>query len=353
MSSTNKTELFEALEMLEKERNVPIESLIEKVKNAILVAVRRDYGCGDNVNVEINPEKKTFKVSISKEVVEEVENPGTQISLEEALNRRSKAKIGSVIDIPLETKEFGRISATSAKHVIRQGIREAERSAMYEELQSRQGEITVGTITRVNPVRGAVLVELGNGEAVLPKSEQVPSEILEEGQKVQVYIVDVSVSDKGPRVLISRTHPGLVKRLFEMEVPEIFDGIVEIKGIAREAGARTKIAVYSKDDDVDPRGACIGARGARVAHICDVLNGEKIDVVLYSEDPATYVAEALSPAKVVSVTITDAENKQCTASVPEDQLSLAIGNKGQNVRLAAKLTGYKIDIRPESGYWGE
>ena len=342
------SEFFEALSMLEKERNVSADYLIDKIKNAIMVAVRRDYGGKDNIIVEIDPEKQNFKVYLRKEVVEEVEDPETQMTLEEAQTYRSRAKVGSNIDIPLKTKDFGRISATSAKHVIRQGIREGERNRMYEELQSKQGEIITGTVTRIDNAKGAAILELGSTEAMLPKSEQVPTEELREGEMVKVYVVDVAVSERGPKVLISRTHPGLVKRLFEMEVPEIFDGTVEIKGIAREAGMRTKLAVVSHDDNVDPRGACIGTRGARVARIVDELDGEKIDIILYNEDPKVYIAEALSPANVVSVEILDEEQKSCRVTVPDHQLSLAIGNKGQNARLAARLTGYKIDIKSDS-----
>ena len=347
------TDFFEALALLEKERNVSAEYLIEKIKNAIVVAVRRDYGGQDNIIVDIDPEKQSFKVFLRKDVVEVVEDPDTQMTLEEAKTYRSRARIGSVIDIPLKTKDFGRISATSAKHVIRQGIREAERNKLYEELHSKQGEIITGTVTRIDAVKGSAILELGSGEAMLPRGEQVPTEVLHEGDRVKVYVVDVAVTERGPKVMISRTHPGLVRRLFEMEVPEIFDGTVEIKGIAREAGMRTKLAVVSHDENVDPRGACIGARGARVARIVDELEGEKIDVILYNDDPKVFIAEALSPANVVSVEILDEEQKACRVTVPDHQLSLAIGNKGQNARLAARLTGYKIDIRPESGYYGE
>ncbi len=346
-------DFFEALALLEKERKVSADYLLEKIKNAIVIAVKRDYGGEDNIIVEIDPEKQTFKVSVRKEVVEEVEDPETQMTLEEAQTYRSRAKIGGTIDIPLKTKDFGRIAAQTAKHVIRQGIREAERNQLCEELQSKQDEIITATVMRIDHKKGAAVLEIGNSEAFLPKAEQVPTEELLEGDRVKVYVVDVAVSDRGPKIMISRTHPGLVKRLMEMEVPEIFDGTVEVKGISREAGMRTKIAVYSKDENVDPRGACIGPRGARIAHVVDELGGEKIDVVLWNEDPVKYIAEALSPAKVVGVEILDEEAHTCRVTVPDNELSLAIGNKGQNARLAARLTGYKIDIRPESGYFGE
>ncbi|MEA5049867.1 MAG: transcription termination factor NusA [Oscillospiraceae bacterium] len=346
-------EFFEALTMLEKERNVSADYLLEKIKNAIVIAVKRDYGGEDNIIVDIDPEKQTFKVAVRKEVVEQVEDPETQMTLEEAQNYRSRVKVGSTVDIPLKTKDFGRIAAQTAKHVIRQGIREAERSQLCEELQSKQGEIINATVMRIDPKKGAAVVEISGSEALLPKSEQVPTETLHEGDKIKVYVSDVAVTDRGPKIMISRTHPGLVKRLFEMEVPEIFDGTVEIKGISREAGMRTKLAVWSKDENVDPRGACIGPRGSRVARIVEELGGEKIDIILWHEEPEYYIAEALSPASVVDVKILDPETRACRVTVPDHQLSLAIGNKGQNARLAARLTGYKIDIRPESGYYGE
>ncbi len=346
-------EFFEALALLEKEHKVSPDYLLEKIKNAIVIAVRRDFGGQDNIVVDINPEDQVFKVVLRKEVVEEVTDPDTQMTLDEAKGYRARARLGSVIDIPLKTKDFGRIAAQTAKHVIRQGIREAERNQLCEELQSKQDEIITATVMRIDHKKGSAVLEIGNTETFLPKTEQVPGEVLSEGERIKVYVVDVSVSERGPKILISRTHAGLVKRLFEMEVPEIFDGTVEIKGISRDAGMRTKLAVYSKDENVDPRGACIGPRGARVAKIVDELGGEKIDIVLWNEEPEKYIAEALSPASVVRVDITDLEHRVCTVTVPDHQLSLAIGNKGQNARLAARLTGYKIDIRPESGYYGE
>ena len=346
-------DFFEALELLAKEKGVAKEELAEKIKAAITHAVRRDYGGSDNIHVDIDFEKSSFKIYIRKEVVEEVEDPNTQMTLEEAKTYRSRARIGSMIDIPVKVKKFGRIAAINAKHVIRQGIRDVERMQVFEELQSKQGELVNAIVNRVDPHRGNAVLLIGKSEAVLPKNEQIPNERLVEGQNIKVYVVDVEVNDRGPKVLISRTHPGLVKRLFENEVPEIFDGVVEIKGIAREAGQRTKLAVYSKDENVDPRGACIGPRGTRVANIVEELGGEKIDVVLWNEDPVKFIGESLSPATVVSVEMLDENEKTCRVTVPDHQLSLAIGNKGQNARLAARLTGYRIDIRPESGYYGE
>ncbi len=346
-------DFFEALAQLEKEKGIKAEYLLEKIRNAMLIALKKDYGSGDNIIVDIDPDTNTFKVTIQKEVVEEVEDPDTQISLEDAKKLRASAKVGSIITIPLKTKDLGRIVAQTAKHVFRQGLREAERTQIFEEMQSKAGELITATVTRIDPKRGAAVLEIGKGEALLPKSEQVPDEELQEGDLVKVYVVDVAVTERGPKVLISRTNPGLVRRLFETEVPEIFDGTVEIKAISREAGMRTKIAVSTNDENVDPRGACIGPRGSRVNRIVEELGGEKIDVVLYNDDPAVFIAEALSPANVVKVEITDPEARACRVTVPDQQLSLAIGNKGQNARLTARLTGYKIDIRPESGYYGE
>lgn len=346
-------EFFDALTLLEREKGISADYLLEKICNAIAIAAKRDYGSGDNIIVQADVEEKSLNVFLRKKAVAEVENPDTEITVEQAKKYKSRARAGSIIDIPLKTMDFGRIAAQTAKHVIRQGIREAERSQVYEELQGKKGEIIAATVIRVDPRRSTAIFEIGRTEAVLPKTEQIPDEYFYEGDIVRVYVVDVSVTERGPKVMISRTHPGLVKRLFEMEVPEIFDGVVEVKGISREAGTRTKMAVFSNDENVDPRGACIGPRGTRVARVVDELGGEKIDIILWSEDPALYIAEALSPANVVGVNILDEQAKVCRVTVPDDQLSLAIGNKGQNARLAARLTGYKIDIRPESGYYGE
>ena len=348
-------EFFEALAMLEKERGLPADYLLEKIKNAIVIAVKKDYEVEDeNVSVVIEPDQGKFSVSLLKTVVEEVEDPATEISLEEAQQKKKSCKVGDEYAIPLKTKDFGRIAAQTAKHVIRQGLKEAERSQMYAEMQSKAHEIISAVVTNIEPVKGIVTLELGKGGvATLPRNEQVAGEELREGQHVKVYVVDVMETERGPRMMISRTHPGLVKRMFEMEVPEIFDGTVEIKAISREAGARTKMAVWSKDENVDPVGACIGPRGQRVANIVEELGGEKIDIVRWSEDPAQFISAALSPATVVGVELLEGDTKSCRVTVPDHQLSLAIGNKGQNARLCARLTGDNIDIRPESGYYGE
>ncbi len=346
-------EFFEALSLMEKEKGIPAEYLVEKIKTAISIAVRKDpQGSEENI-VEIDPATQQFYVALRKTVVDEVEDPNLEISKEDAFKYDKKAKAGDMVEIPLEPKKFGRIAAQSAKHVIRQGIREAEKGLLLQEYQSRQHDIVTATVLRTDPRRGSVTLEIGNSEAVLPKSEQVPGEELYDGMRIRVYVVDVQNGEKGPRLMISRTHPGLVKRLFEMQVPEIYDGIVEIKGISREAGSRSKLAVYSRDENVDPVGSCIGPKGARVSGIVDELGGEKIDVIKYSDDPAEFISAALSPATVLGVEIVDAEQRSCRVTVPDHQLSLAIGNKGQNARLAAKLTGWKIDIRPESGFFGE
>ena len=347
------TEFFEALALLEKEKGIPLEYLTEKIKNAITIAVKRDSEGTEDSIVEIDPVSGRFYVAFRKRVVNEVEDPANEIMLEQARKIDPKAMVDGVVEIPMETKKFGRIAAQAAKHVIRQGIREGERDQLLHEYQSRQQDIVTAVVLRVDERKGNVTIEIGKSEAMLPKSEQMPGETFRDGEKIKVYVVDVMAGEKGPRLMISRTHPGLVKRLFEMQVPEIYDGTVEIKSIAREAGSRTKIAVWSKDENVDAQGACIGPKGARVNDIVDELGGEKIDVVKYSEDPREFIAEALSPAQVLDVEIESEDARSCKVTVPDQQLSLAIGNKGQNARLAARLTGWKIDIRPESGLYEE
>lgn len=352
MSNAN-AEFFEALRLLEKEKNIPMDYLMEKIRAAIIIAVKRDFGGKENIVVIMDPGTNAFSVSMNKLVVDEVEDPDTEMTLDEARRYSKTALMGDTVEIPLETKQFGRIAAQTAKHVIRQGIREAERGQQMQEFQRRNQELVTALVTRVDARTGAVTVEIGKAEAVLPVTEQIAGETFKEGDRVKVYVVDVRDGEKGPRALISRTHPGLVKRLFEMEVPEIFNGVVEIKAVSREAGSRTKLAVVSHDENVDASGACIGPRGARVAGIVDELGGEKIDIIEYSDKPEEFIAAALAPAKVVSVELDPSGAHACHVRVPDAQLSLAIGNKGQNARLAAKLTGWKIDIRPESGFYGE
>lgn len=346
-------EFFEALKLMESEKGIPSDYLAEKIQNAIVVAVKKDYAGRDVVFCQIDCDQQIFSVFVRKTVVEEIEDPYSEILPADAAKYNKKAIVGDFVDIPLDTKQFGRIVAQTAKHVIRQGIREAERGQTLQEFQSRNKELVTAVVQRIEPKSGSATVQIGRAEAVLPKTEQVPDEVLREGDHIKVYIVDVKESEKGPKAMISRTHPGLVKRLFEMEVPEIFDGTIEIKSVSREAGSRTKLAVYSSNPEVDAVGACIGQRGARVNKIVEELGGEKIDIVRYSDDPEEFIREALSPSKVLGVEVDSENAKTCRVTVPDSQLSLAIGNKGQNVRLAARLTGWKIDIRPESGFYGE
>lgn len=347
------SEFFEALKVMEEERGIPQQFIAEKIADAIVVAARKDYGGSDIVSCVIDTEKKIFSVTAKKEIVDEVEDPFTQISKEDAAKIDPNSLELGFIDIKLDTRKFGRVVAQNSKNNFRQGVREAERGQTLAEFQSHNRELVTAVVQKIDPKTGNAILTIGHNEATLPKLEQVPDELLKEGDHIKVYVVDVKETEKGARIMLSRTHPGLVKRLFEAEVPEIFDGTVEIKSVSRQAGSRTKIAVYAADPEIDPIGACIGPKGSRVNNIVDELAGEKIDIVKYSENPAEFITEALSPAKVVSVEILSEEPKVCKVSVPESQLSLAIGNKGQNVRLAAKLTGWKIDIHPESGFFGE
>lgn len=346
------SEVFEALSLLEKERGIPVDFMVDRIKKAIVTACKNSYGNEDTV-INMDPETGVFEVYLRKTVVEDVEEPGKEILLEKAREIDPTATAGDTVSVHLNTKEFGRIAAQTARNIIRQGIRDGERGQMMQEFQSKHQELVTALVERIDPRTGAATLRIGKAEAVLPKSEQVGGEELKEGDHVKVYVVDVRETEKGPRAMISRTHPDLVKRLFETEVPEIYDGTVEIKAIAREAGARTKMAVYSHDPNVDAQGACIGAHGSRVEKIVEELGGEKIDIIPWSEDVATFIGAALSPARVVKVELLPGDTKSCRVTVPDHQLSLAIGNKGQNARLCARLTGYNIDIRPESGYYGE
>ncbi len=344
-------EFFEALRLMEEERGIPQQFIADKFAEAIVVAARKDYGGNDIVSCVIDPEKKVFIVTARKTVVDEVEDPYTEISKEQAVAIDTNAIENGFVDIVLDPGKFGRVVAQNSKNNFRQGVREAERGQTLAEFQSHNRELLTAYVEKIDPKTGNAILTIGNKEATLPKIEQVPDEDIREGDHIKVYVVDVKETDRGARVMLSRTHPGLVKRLFETEVPEIFDGTIEIKAISRQAGSRTKLAVWCADPEIDAIGACIGPKGARVNAIVDELKGEKIDIVKYSENPEEFIAEALSPAKVVSVEIESQEPKACKVSVPEAQLSLAIGNKGQNVRLAAKLTGWKIDIHPESGFF--
>lgn len=349
----NNKALFEALRSLEQEKGISMDAMITQISKAIVIACKNNYGGNDDVEISMVPEKNSFDVKLNREVVEEVFDPDYEISLEDAQKIKKSATIGDKVAISLDPKNLGRIAVQTARSVIRQGIRDGEKGQMLAEFQSKQQEIVTAKVERIAPDTGAVTIRIGKAEAVLPKSEQIGDETFKEGDLVKVYIVDVRTTDRGPRAFISRTHPDFVKRLFETEVPEIFDGVVEIKSVSREAGSRTKMAVYSNDKTIDAVGSCIGAKGARVNTIVEELGGEKIDIVEWSEDPAKFIAASLSPATVIKVVIEDLEGKSCRVTVPDNQLSLAIGNKGQNARLAAKLTGWKIDIRPESGFFGE
>ena len=344
-------EIFAALAMLEKERGIPQNFMMGKIIQALTTAYKRDHEGVENVIVDVDEDKHDLRMYVQKEIVEEVMDPANEISLEDARKRSAKAELGGIVNIPVENVEFGRIAAGNGKQVIIQGLREAEHGMIYDEFNSKQHEILTGTVVRIDPRNGNVILKIGTGsestEAVLSQNEQVEGETLTEGQMVKVYLVEVRRTTRGPQVLISRTHPGLVKRLFELEVPEIYDGSVEIRSIAREAGNRTKMAVWSEDENIDPIGACVGPRGQRVNAIVEELRGEKIDIIKYSEDPAAFIAAALAPADVLEVRLA-AEGKSCRVVVPDDQLSLAIGKEGQNARLAARLTGYKIDIKPAS-----
>lgn len=345
-------ELFEALKLLEAEKGIPVDFMIDKIKKAIATACKNSYG-NEDVVIDMDPESGKFDVFLRKEIVEEVENPNREIALEIVKQYDPRAEIGGFVRHRLDTKQFGRVAAQTARNIIRQGIRDSERDQMMQEFKGRHQELVSALVERVDPKTGALSLKIGKAEAILPKGEQVGTENVKEGDHVQVYVEDVKETEKGPKAIISRTHPDLIRRLFEKEVPEIFDGTVEIKAVAREAGSRTKIAVMSHNPDVDAVGACIGTRGTRVSDIVNELGGEKMDIVDYSEDPAKFIAAALAPATVLSVETAEDGSHVCKVTVPDSQLSLAIGNKGQNARLAAKLTGWKIDIKPESGFFGE
>lgn len=345
MENMTNPELFEALNLLEKEKNIPVDYMLERIETALQMAYRRTHSGAENVVVVADREKAEIRLLVRYNVVEEVLDPENEISLEEAKKISPKLEIGDVTEVELEPKEFGRISAQTAKQVIIQGIREAERGLVFQEFHSKEHEILTGVVTRIDGRN--ITVEIGKSELFLSGNELIPGETFYEGQRVKIYVVEVRSGVRGPQIMLSRTHPGLVKRLFELEVPEIYDGTVEIKSVAREAGSRTKLAVWSRDPNVDPIGACIGPKGTRVSVIVDELHGEKIDIVKWDEDPAVFIAAALSPAEVLEVIDLPGE-KSCRVIVPDDQLSLAIGKEGQNARLAAKLTGWKIDIKPES-----
>ena len=338
-------ELLDALTILEKEKNISKETLLEAIENSLLTACKNHFGKADNVKVVIDPDTCEYHCYQEKTVVETVEDPIEQISLQNAQMINGKYTLGDIVQVEVKSKEFGRIATQNAKNVILQKIREEERKVIYDEYFSMEKEVVTGVVQRY--VGRNVSIKLGKADALLTESEQIKGETFQPTERIKVYILEVKATSKGPKILVSRTHPELVKRLFESEVSEVRDGIVEIKAISREAGSRTKIAVWSNDPDVDPVGACVGLNGARVNAIVNELRGEKIDIITWDENPAILIQNALSPAKVISV-IADADEKAAKVVVPDYQLSLAIGKEGQNARLAARLTGFKIDIKSET-----
>ncbi|MDD4563962.1 MAG: transcription termination factor NusA [Eubacteriales bacterium] len=341
-------EFIMAVEELEKEKEISKELLIEAIESALVSAYKKNYGTSQNVRVNINKETGDIDVFMRKDIVETVEDDLTEVSIEDAREIDIKYQIGDVLEIQVTPRDFGRIAAQTAKQVVVQRIREAERGQIYDDYSSRQSEIVTGVIQRIS--NDTVFINMGRTEGILAVTEQVSGEKYIVNNRIKVYIMDVKKTTKGPQVYLSRSHPGLVKRLFELEVPEIQDGIVEIKSISREAGSRTKMAVYTSDENVDPVGACVGARGTRVQTIVDELFGEKIDIINWSAEPEKLISSALSPAKVEKVIINE-DGKSATVIVPDYQLSLAIGKEGQNVRLAARLCGWKIDIKSHSQFF--
>lgn len=338
-------ELIYALEQLEKEKGIDKGVLLEAIEAALVSAYKRNFGSNQNLRISIDPVTGEVKVFALKKVVEKPENDMLEISIEEAKKINGNLDIDDIAEIEVTPRKFGRIAAQTAKQVVVQRIREAERDIIFDEFYNKESDIVTGIIQRIE--RKNVIIDLGKTEAVITPVEQTPGEVYRFNDRIKLYVLEVKKTTKGPQILVSRTHPGLVKRLFELEVPEIHDGVVEIKSIAREPGSRTKIAVFSKDDNVDPVGACVGQKGTRVQAIVDELRGEKIDIIKWSSNPEEFIASSLSPAKVIRTDINE-EEKSAKVTVPDYQLSLAIGKEGQNARLAAKLTGWKIDIKSES-----
>ena len=339
------TELLEALNILEEEKNISKDTMLDAIENSLMNACKNHFGTSDNIKVLMDRETCDYSVIAEKEVVEEVMDPATEISLEDAQKLDSKLSLGDIAQIPVESKSFGRIATQNAKNLILQKIREEERKVVYDQYFEKEKDIVTGIVQRY--VGKNISINLGKADAMLTENEQVKGEVFQPTERIKLYVVEVKNTPKGPKILVSRTHPELVKRLFEAEVAEVKEGIVEIKSIAREAGLRTKIAVYSNDENVDPVGACVGMNGARVNAIVNELRGEKIDIINWSDNPALLIENALSPAKVISVAA-DPDEKVANVIVPDYQLSLAIGQEGQNARLAARLTGYKIDIKSET-----
>jgi transcription termination/antitermination protein NusA len=340
-------EILRIIEQISREKGIEKEVLLAGVEAAVLSAAKRRYGPVESLQAHFNPQTGTLELTIAKTVVTQLNDSKTEIALEQATAYDLEAKVGDVMHIPLEVEGFGRIAAQTAKQVIIQKVREAERDIVYNEYKGREGELVNGIIQRFE--KGDIILDLGKTEALLPRKEQSTREAFQRGERLRAYILEVRKSTSGPQIIISRTHPGLVERLFEMEVPEVYEGIIEIKGAVREPNGRAKIAVYSRDRAVDPIGACVGMRGVRVQSVVQELRGEKIDIVQWSDDPATFVANALSPAKIYKINV-NSETRAMEVIVEDDQLSLAIGKKGQNVRLAAKLTKWRLDIKSRSEY---
>ena len=342
---SSKESFVNALSLLEKEKGIPKAYMIERIETALVSAYHKEYGTGANVRIVFDMEKDDVKVFQQKTVVETVEDPENEISLEDAKALSRRHTLGQVIEIKVKPENFRRLSAAAAKSVIIQSIREGERRVMQEAYESQREEIITATVSKIDPVNGNVVLETGTGRAVLLKGEQIPGETFEVDDRIKVFVMEVNKEAHGPLVTLSRSHSGLVRRLFELEIPEITDGVVMIKNVSREAGVRSKVAVYSRDENVDPIGACIGNRGMRIGGIVEELRGEKIDIIPYSETPEEFIAAALAPARVLSVELTG--ERTCRVLVDPDQLSLAIGREGLNARLAARLTGFKIDIKAE------
>ncbi|MCL2035843.1 MAG: transcription termination factor NusA [Oscillospiraceae bacterium] len=353
MSNIN-TELFDALALVAKEKGISAEVLVEKIQTALIIAIKKDYPRSEDINFDIDIAKGKFDVCIFKEIVEtpeEVEDDANQIDLDAAKKYSKKYKVGDKCAIKLNTRHFGRIAAQTAKQVIKQGIKEVERDQLIEQWGNLQNEVMNVKVLKVEPDTGNVFVEINSTEIILFPNDQIPGEVINGGDNIKVYISGVSANDRRPTLRISRTHNNLLRKLFESQIPEVSDGTIEVCSVSREPGIRSKVAVRTNDENVDAVGSCIGPARSRITTICNELNGEKIDVVNYSDDPKEFIKAALKPADVLAVEIPDEEVKACSATVPDNQLSLAIGNKGQNAKLAARLTGFKIDIRPESGFY--
>lgn len=342
-----KNDFFDALSMLQEENDVSVDTLIEKIKSALTKAVKKVYPSCENFNITIDPATKAFSVTLLKTVVDDEPLDDSEINIDVARTIDKGAYVGGICAVKVDTSKFGRAAAQNAKQSIKTDLREISKAKLLEQFNDKEKECISARVHRIDPKNTATLI-YDKTELYLGRNEQIPGEVLKEGQTIKVYITEISNKEKKPIIKISRTHRDLVKRLFELEVPEIYDGTVEIKAISREAGSRTKIAVFSKDPNVDAVGACIGPKRSRISNIVDELNGEKIDIITYSEKPEEFIAKALAPSEVIKVTLAEDGTKACTVIVPDSQLSLAIGNKGQNAKLAAKLTGYKIDIKPES-----